>query len=308
MRDVARRANGEAPNPHIKFGKPISNADIAPWDIDIRTSDGKGLPAGRGTVAEGKVVYDAKCLACHGADAKGGPVYGTMVGGIGSFTTNTRVLTPGSMYPYAPILFDYIRRSMPMDRPQSLTANEVYAVSAYILNLNGIIPDNAVMDQRHAGAGADAKSQRIYRRRPSGYKGRALHVELQVMIALMQTSEPGSERGDNMKQTLKLAACALLVSSCATTAPDGPSATAVLRPASGSQAHGTVKFTQVGTRVRVDAELAALTPGQHGFHLHEKGDCSAPDAASAGAHFNPTEQKARRAGFEASATRATLAT
>ena len=94
-----------------------------------------------------------------------------------------------------------------------------------------------------------------------------------------------------MKQTLKLAACALLMSSCATTAPDGPSATAVMRPASGSQAHGTVKFTQVGTRVRVDAELAALTPGQHGFHLHEKGDCSAPDAASAGAHFNPAGKK-----------------
>ncbi len=136
-----------APHPGVKFGKPISNADLALWDIDIRATDGKGLPAGRGTVQEGKTVYDAKCAACHGADAKGGPVYGTMVGGIGSFTTNARVLTPGSMYPYAPILFDYVRRSMPMDRPQSLTANEVYAVSAYLLNLNGLIPANAVMDQ-----------------------------------------------------------------------------------------------------------------------------------------------------------------
>lgn len=140
-------AETAAPNPGVKFGKPISNADIAPWDIDIRTSDGKGLPAGRGTVAEGKTVYDAKCVACHGADAKGGSVYGTMVGGIGSFSTNARVLTPGSMYPYAPILFDYVRRAMPMDRPQTLTANEVYAVSAYILNLNGLIPADAVMDQ-----------------------------------------------------------------------------------------------------------------------------------------------------------------
>lgn len=135
------------PNPGVKFGKSIAVADIAPWDIDVRTSDGKGLPVGRGTVAEGKAVYDAKCLVCHGADAKGGPVYGTMVGGIGSFKTNARVVTPGSMYPYAPILFDYIRRSMPMDRPQSLSVNEIYAVSAYLLNLNGIIPANAVMDQ-----------------------------------------------------------------------------------------------------------------------------------------------------------------
>jgi S-disulfanyl-L-cysteine oxidoreductase SoxD len=130
-----------------KFGKPISEAEIASWNIDVRTADGKGLPAGHGSVAEGKAIYEAKCLACHGAEAKGGPVYGTMVGGIGSFKTNTRVLTPGSMYPYAPILFDYMRRAMPMDKPQSLTPNETYALAAYILNLNGLVPADAVMDQ-----------------------------------------------------------------------------------------------------------------------------------------------------------------
>jgi S-disulfanyl-L-cysteine oxidoreductase SoxD len=73
-------------------------------------------------------------------------MYGTMVGGIGSFQTNTRVLTPGSMYPYAPILFDYIRRTMPMTTPQSLSNDQVYALAAYILSLNGLVPDNAVMD------------------------------------------------------------------------------------------------------------------------------------------------------------------
>ena len=134
--------------PAAGYGKPISEADIAPWNIDIRNTDGRGLPAGSGSVTQGKAIYDAKCTACHGADAKGGPVYGTMVGGIGSFTTNTRVLTPGSMYPYAPILFDYIRRTMPMDRPLSLTPDEVYALSAYILNLNGLVPADAVMDAK----------------------------------------------------------------------------------------------------------------------------------------------------------------
>jgi cytochrome c len=85
-------------------------------------------------------------VVCHGEDAKGGPMYGTMVGGIGSFTSNARVLTPGSMYPYAPILFDYVRRTMPMNAPQSLTNDQVYALTAYILNLNGLVSADAVMD------------------------------------------------------------------------------------------------------------------------------------------------------------------
>jgi mono/diheme cytochrome c family protein len=137
----------QVPAPGVGFGKPISEADIAAWNIDIRTPDGAGLPAGRGTAAEGKKIYDVKCVACHGADAKGGSVYGTMVGGIDTMNAPIRVLTPGSMYPYAPILFDYIRRAMPMDKPLSLTPAETYALSAYLLNLNGLISADAVMDQ-----------------------------------------------------------------------------------------------------------------------------------------------------------------
>jgi S-disulfanyl-L-cysteine oxidoreductase SoxD len=139
-------ADAQSKSPTPRFGKPIAEADIAAWNIDIRTSDGNGLPSGKGSVAEGKALYAAQCLACHGDSAKGGSMYGTMVGGIGSFTTSTRVLTPGSMYPYAPILFDYVRRTMPMTAPQSLNNDQVYALAAYILNLNGLVPDNAVMD------------------------------------------------------------------------------------------------------------------------------------------------------------------
>lgn len=131
-----------------RFGHPVSESELVALNIDVRTSDGLGLPPGSGSVAAGKQVYDTKCAGCHGPEAKGGPVYGSMVGGIGSMTKNPRVLTPGSMYPYAPILFDYVRRAMPMDRPQSLTNDEVYAVSAYILNLNGLVPADAVMDAR----------------------------------------------------------------------------------------------------------------------------------------------------------------
>ena len=128
------------------LGTPISEADVAAWDIDISTSTGEGLPDGQGTVAEGAAIFEEKCVACHGENADGGSVYGSMVGGIGSMTEPKRRLTPGSMYPYAPILFDYVRRAMPMDSPQSLTDNEVYALAAYLYNLNGLVPDDATIN------------------------------------------------------------------------------------------------------------------------------------------------------------------
>lgn len=128
------------------FGQPISEEDLTLWDIDIHTPTGGGLPEGEGTVAQGEEVYNAVCVACHGERAEGGVMYGTMVGGMGTMTERPRVLTPGSMYPYAPILFDYIRRAMPLDHPQSLTPDEVYAVSAYIYHLNGLIDEDFVMN------------------------------------------------------------------------------------------------------------------------------------------------------------------
>jgi len=132
--------------PMPELGQPVTEEELANWDIDIRTSDSLGLPAGSGSVEAGKEVYDASCTSCHGPNAEGGPVYGAMFGGIGSFTTEKRKLTPGSMYPYPGVLFDYVRRAMPMDKPQSLTNDEVYALSAYLLHLNGLVPADAVLD------------------------------------------------------------------------------------------------------------------------------------------------------------------
>jgi len=145
---AATLALAAPPSPKVSFGQPIAEADLALWNIDIDTKTGAGLPAGSGTAAAGKAVYDGKCIACHGAEAKGGAMFGTMVGGIGSFTTDTRVLTPGSMYPYAPVLYDYVYRAMPLDNPQTLTPDEVYAVSAYLLHLNGLIGLNDVLDAK----------------------------------------------------------------------------------------------------------------------------------------------------------------
>ena len=94
-----------------------------------------------------------------------------------------------------------------------------------------------------------------------------------------------------MKNVIKAATCAMLLSACASMEPDGPTAVAMVRPASGSQVRGEVKFTQVGSRVRVTAEITGLSPGAHGFHIHEKGDCSAADGMSTGGHFNPQSKK-----------------
>ena len=145
-------ALADSSKPAVSFGTPISEADVAAWDIDVETPTGKGLPAGSGSVAQGKALFDAQCIACHGADAGGGSQYGSMVGGVGSFVTEKRRLTPGSMYPYSSILFDYIRRAMPMTAPQSLSNDEVYALSAYIYSLNGLVAEDAVLDAKSLAA------------------------------------------------------------------------------------------------------------------------------------------------------------
>lgn len=136
----------EVPRASASLGQPVSEAALAPWNIDVRGPDGRGLPPGGGTAIAGKPIYEAKCAMCHGAEAAGGPMFGTMVGGIGSFKTDKRLVTPGSMYPYAPALFDYIRRAMPMNQPQSLDNDEAYALTAYLLHLNGLVAAQTRMD------------------------------------------------------------------------------------------------------------------------------------------------------------------
>ena len=128
-----------------KFGQPVTPADLAAWDIGI-APDGIGLPAGRGTSTEGEAVFVGKCQVCHGEKGVGKP-NDVLVGGTGSLAPGqTPVKTVGSYWPYATTLFDYIRRAMPFNEPKSLTADETYALSAYILALNGIIGVSDVLD------------------------------------------------------------------------------------------------------------------------------------------------------------------
>ena len=132
------------------IGRPATSAEIAGWNIDIGR-DGANLPPGSGSVAHGHEVFDQQCVACHGEKGEGG-VGDRLVGGQGTIATSKPIKTVGSFWPYAPTLFDYIRRAMPQNAPQSLSNDDVYAVSAYILHLNGLLPADATLDARTLSA------------------------------------------------------------------------------------------------------------------------------------------------------------
>lgn len=132
------------------IGKPISEADLSAWNIDV-APDGHGLPNGSGDVATGGRIFAAKCAACHGAKGEG-LIGDQLIGGAGTLATPNPKRTVGSYWPYATTLFDYIRRAMPYNAPQSLSADEVYALSAWILNRNGIVPDDARLDAQTLAA------------------------------------------------------------------------------------------------------------------------------------------------------------
>ena len=131
-------------------GRVATPAEIAGWNIDI-DRDGHNLPPGSGSVSHGREVFDQQCAACHGAKGEGG-LGDQLVGGLGTIATSKPVRTVGSYWPYAPTLFDYIRRAMPQSAPQSLDDNDVYAVSAYILHLNGLLPTDATLDAKTLSA------------------------------------------------------------------------------------------------------------------------------------------------------------
>lgn len=127
------------------IGTPLTDADIAAWNIDV-APDGRGLPRGNGDVVTGAHIFQSKCAACHGAAGKGG-LGDPLVGGRGTLSSDNPKRTIGSYWPYATTLFDYIRRAMPFNAPQSLTPDEVYSVSAFLLNQNGIVPPDTKLNQ-----------------------------------------------------------------------------------------------------------------------------------------------------------------
>ena len=128
------------------LGIPATPQELAAWDISIQP-DGEGLPPGSGTAAAGASVYTLHCFSCHGAKGEG-QLNDVLVGGHGSLGGPAPRKTVGSYWPYATTLFDYIRRSMPYQQPHSLSDGEVYALTAYLLYLNGIIEEHQPMDAK----------------------------------------------------------------------------------------------------------------------------------------------------------------
>jgi cytochrome c len=126
------------------LGHPISEADVAAWDISV-LPDGTGLPPGSGTPAQGAKIFATKCALCHGPEGKGG-ANAALVGGEPLTTGIDATKTVANFWPYATTLFDFTRRAMPWTQPRSLTNDEVYALTAYILSRNKIIGENDVMN------------------------------------------------------------------------------------------------------------------------------------------------------------------
>ena len=126
------------------FGQTATPEQIAGWDIDIRP-DGKGLPVGEGSVADGEALYEQRCATCHGLFGEGEARWPALAGGKGTLKEDRPTKTVGSYWPYASTLYDYIRRAMPFTAPRSLTNEQTYQLTAYVLYLNELVDEDFVL-------------------------------------------------------------------------------------------------------------------------------------------------------------------
>jgi cytochrome c len=137
-----KQKTATTPAKRLDIGRTATPEEIAGWDIDIRP-DGHGLPPGKGTVKQGEPLYMERCAACHGEFGESAGRWPIIAGGNGTLASHDPVKSVGSYWPYASTLMDYIRRSMPFGNAQSLTNDELYAITAYVLYLNDVIKDES---------------------------------------------------------------------------------------------------------------------------------------------------------------------
>ena len=133
--------------PHEGVGRPAPRELIRSWDLSV-APDGTGLPAGHGTAREGRQVYALRCASCHGDHGEGRGDYPPLAGGRGTLAMAEPVQTVGSFWPYATTVWDYIRRAMPYDQPGALGPDQVYALTAFLLQLNGIVGQDEVLNEK----------------------------------------------------------------------------------------------------------------------------------------------------------------
>jgi cytochrome c len=140
--DAAPQAKQGAMASHGVFhlGRPATADEIAAWDIDVRP-DGTGLPEGKGTVAQGEAIFTEKCAVCHGDFGEGKDRWPVLAGGFDTLKAERPVKTIGSYWPYLSTVYDYVRRAMPFGDARSVSDDEVYALTAYLLYLNDIVTD-----------------------------------------------------------------------------------------------------------------------------------------------------------------------
>jgi mono/diheme cytochrome c family protein len=137
-------ADGSQTSPGL--GYAVTEIDAAAVDLTV-AADGEGLPRGSGTVTRGITVYAERCESCHGNAGAGGiGAIPRLTGGVGSLASATPLKTVNSYWPFAPVIFDYIRRAMPPTAPQSLSADDIYAVTAYLLSVDRVVDPGATLD------------------------------------------------------------------------------------------------------------------------------------------------------------------
>lgn len=145
---VPALAQTQAPAKKTGLGRIALPEEIAAWDIDVRP-DGAGLPKGKGSVKQGEELYLERCAMCHGEFGEGAGRYPVLAGGRGSLSKDNPEKTIGSFWPYLSTVFDYVRRTMPFGNAQSLTADETYAITAFLLNLNDLANDDFVLSDEN---------------------------------------------------------------------------------------------------------------------------------------------------------------
>ena len=145
---AAPAATAPAAAKTIALGRPALPEEIAAWNIDVR-ADGEGLPPGKGSVKEGEELFLQNCAQCHGEFGEGAGRWPVLAGGRGTLKSERPEKTIGSFWPYASTVYDYVHRAMPFGSNLSLSPDQTYAIVAYLLNLNDLVPEDYVLSKEN---------------------------------------------------------------------------------------------------------------------------------------------------------------